>query len=79
MKEIRKVEPVEKIVNQKENKNKYFNEEKIENKPNNFGILLKEEQEKLSKRDKEIKRRQLEGQKEYLNILKDKFETSKKL
>lgn len=73
MTEIRKVEPVEKVVNQKEYTEPYVKEEKIENEPNNFGTMLKEEQQRLREEEYKIRRRQLENEKEYYNLLRDEY------
>lgn len=77
MEEIRKVEPVEKVANHKENSESYIKEEEIENEPNDFGKMLKEEQQRLRDEEREVTKKQLEQQRNYFNHLKEEYEKNR--
>ena len=74
MEEIRKVEPIEKVKNQKEQTEPYVKEEEIVNEHNDFGKLFNEERQRLRNEENNIRRKQLENQRDYFEHLKEAYE-----
>ncbi len=79
MEEIRKVEPVEKVIDNKEYTEPYIEENEIENEPNNFGTMLKEEQQRLREEERAFQKKQLENQREYFNNMREVYNRGRRL
>ena len=66
---IKDVERIDEILSEKKNKEELLNNKEEKKYKEDFDSLLEQEKEKLIKTRKEIKIRQLKGQKEYFELL----------
>ena len=66
---IKDVERIDEILSEKKSKEELLNNKEEKKYKEDFDSLLEQEKEKLIKTRKEIKIRQLKGQKEYFELL----------